>query len=163
MSRQVSSGRGAAAQSLDATLVTPSLLAMLGARPAIGRFFTPDEELDDAQHVAVLGYEIWQSRFAADKSVLGRSIDVAGVAHTIVGVAPNGFTGVDLDRVDVWLPIGVANRIDGRHAIDRSGSSYNLACRLESRWSTSEAPRSSCSSRSSPASCRRGAPRVLIP
>src|SRR5688572_21285241 len=91
----ISTGRGAGARPVDAVLATPSYFTVLGVRPALGRFFTPDEELDEREHVAVLGHDAWQAQFGGDSSILGRTIDVAGAQHTIVGVAPDGFTGAD--------------------------------------------------------------------
>ncbi|HTE45172.1 MAG TPA: ABC transporter permease [Gemmatimonadaceae bacterium] len=122
----VSSGRGRDARALDAVLATPSLFTMLGVRPALGRFFDASEELDEHEHVAVLGYDTWLSQFGADHAVLGRTIDVAGVAHVIIGVAPEGFSGIDLDRVDLWLPIGVASRLVGPLTVTPNGRGYWL-------------------------------------
>ncbi len=107
----ISSGRGADARPIDAVLVTPSMFTLLGVRPALGRFFDNSEELDEGEHVAVIGYGAWRSQFGGDSAVLGRTIDVAGVPHIIIGVAPEGFIGIDINRVDLWLPIGAANRL----------------------------------------------------
>jgi predicted permease len=119
--QRISSGRGPDARSVDAVAVTPSFFSILGVRPALGRFFAPDEELDDRDHVAVLGYESWRGRYNGDSAVLGRTIDVTGTPYTIVGVAPKGFTGINLDRVDLWLPIGVASRLLSPRVIGLSG------------------------------------------
>jgi predicted permease len=107
----ISSGRGADARPIDAVLVTPSFFRVLGVQPALGRFFDSSEELDEGEHVAVIGHGVWRSQFGGDNSVLGRTFDVAGVPHVIIGVAPEDFTGIDINRVDLWLPIGSANRI----------------------------------------------------
>jgi predicted permease len=109
--RKISSGLGRDARSIDAVAVTPSFFSLLGVRPVLGRFFAPEEELDDGDHVAVLGYESWHGQYNGDSAVLGRTIDVTGTPYTVVGVAPEGFTGINLDRVDLWLPIGVASRL----------------------------------------------------
>ena len=122
----VSSGRGEEARPLAAVLVTPSVFTLLGVRPAMGRFFTAAEESDVNEHVAVLGYDEWQGKFGGDFAALGKSIDVAGVPHVIIGVAPDGFTGIDLDRVDLWLPIGVGSRLVGPNAASPNGGGYWL-------------------------------------
>jgi predicted permease len=124
--RTISSGRGTDARPIDAVLVTPSMFTMLGVRPAIGRFFNAAEERDENEHVAVLGYETWRGQFAGDPAVLGRTIDVAGMPYTIIGVAPEGFTGIDLNRVDLWLPIGAASRFLGPRAVSPTGGGYWL-------------------------------------
>lgn len=124
--KTISSGRGPDARSIDAVLVTPSLLTMLGVRPALGRFFDAGEERDERDHVAVLGYDTWRGRFGGDGAVLGRTIDVAGVPYVIIGVAPEGFTGIDLNRVDLWLPIGVEARFRGSRALNPQGGGFWL-------------------------------------
>lgn len=122
----VSSGRGNIARPVDAVLATSSFFELLGVRPAVGRFFSPSEERDENEHVAVIGYEMWRGQYAGDRGVLGRAIDVAGVPHIIVGVAPLGFTGVRVNRVDLWLPIGVATRLLDPRATSPTGGQYWL-------------------------------------
>lgn len=122
----VSSGRGTEARALKSVLATPSVFRLLGVQPARGRFFLESEELDQGDHVAVLGYDLWNSQFAGDEAILGKSIDVDGLPHLIVGVAPKGFTGIDIDRVDLWLPIGVANRLYSPSYVGSMAGSYWL-------------------------------------
>jgi len=136
--RSVSSGRGTDARPLEAVLATPSFFTLLGVSPVLGRFFAPNEELDEGEHVAVLGYGAWQTLFGGDRAILGRPIDVAGVPHIIVGVAPNGFTGVDLDRVDLWLPLGVGTRLVGRGAVNPRAGGYWLEIVAKRRMTVPE-------------------------
>ena len=96
--------------------MTPSVFTLLGVQPALGRFFAASEERDEGDHVAVLGYDIWRAQFNGDSTVLGRTIDVAGTPYVIIGVAPEGFTGIDLNRVDLWLPLGAPRRDFSREA-----------------------------------------------
>ncbi|HEY6829553.1 MAG TPA: ABC transporter permease [Gemmatimonadaceae bacterium] len=124
----ISSGRGGEARHLDGVLITPSFMTMLGVRPALGRFFAPSEERDENEHVAVISYELWKTQFGGEASVLGKAMDVSGVQHTIIGVAPEGFTGVNANRVDLWLPIGVATRLWSRNALNPRSSGYWLEC-----------------------------------
>jgi predicted permease len=133
----VSSGRGADARSVHAVLVTPSVFTMLGVRPALGRFLAADEERDEHGHVAVLGYEAWQSWFGGRSDVLGRAIDVSGTPYVIAGIAPAGFTGVDLDRVDLWLPLGAGRTFMGLSALDPTSSGYWLSIVAKVRDSAS--------------------------
>ena len=129
--KTVSSGRGTDARPIDAVLATPSMFTMLGTQPALGRFFDAGEERDETDHVAVLGYDEWRTQFGGDAAALGRPIDVAGVPYVIIGVAPEGFTGVDLDRVDLWLPIGAAARF-----LPLPLGLGNAASRLSTRFSS---------------------------
>jgi len=126
--QSISSGRGADARKLEGVLVTPSYMTMLGVRPEIGRFFAPAEERDENEHVVVVSHELWQTQYGGDAAVLGKTIDVSGVTHTIIGVAPEGFTGVNTNRVDLWLPLGVARRLFSPRALDPTSSSFWLEC-----------------------------------
>ncbi|HEU4996904.1 MAG TPA: ABC transporter permease [Gemmatimonadaceae bacterium] len=119
--KTVSSGRGQDARPIDAVLATPSVFTLLGVQPALGRFFAASEERDDGDHVAVLGYDAWRAWFSGDSAVLGRTIDVAGLPYVIVGVAPEGFIGVNLSRVDLWLPLGAATRLLSPGVLDPGG------------------------------------------
>ncbi len=86
-------------------LASASLFPILGVQPALGRFYGGDEDRPGRPHVAVLGYGLWQRRFGGARDVLGRALHVAGDLYTIVGVAPEGFTGVALTDIDLFLPI----------------------------------------------------------
>jgi predicted permease len=131
--KTVSSGRGPDARPIDAVLVTPSMFTLLGVRPAMGRFFVASEERDQSDHVAVLGYEAWLATYQGDSAVLGRAIDVAGTPYVIVGIAPSGFTGIDLDRVDLWLPLGAATKLVGPGVMNPQGGGYWLQIAVKRR------------------------------
>src|SRR5574341_1469280 len=103
--REVSLGRGAEAQQVRARLVTHTYFPLLGVTPALGRFFGPDEDRDGGAPVVVLAYGFWKRQFGGDSTALGRELDIGRGRYTVVGVAPDGFTGADLDRVDLWLPM----------------------------------------------------------
>ncbi|MGH2901415.1 MAG: ABC transporter permease, partial [Solirubrobacteraceae bacterium] len=137
--KTISSGRGADARSLGAVAVTPSYFTLLGTRPAVGRFFAANEERDEADHVAVLGYETWRGQFNGDSAVLGRTIDVVGTPYTIIGVAPKGFTGINIARVDLWLPLGVASRLLVPGALEMRNGGYWLEMIAKRRVSATDA------------------------
>ena len=106
--RSFSLGRGRDARSISGGAATAGFFGLLGVRPALGRFFTPDE--DDTRspaNVVVLGEALWRSQFASDRAILGRTITLNQETYTVVGVAPRGFTGVELARIDVWIPMSV--------------------------------------------------------
>jgi predicted permease len=103
--QRVTLGRGASAKQVDVTRATASLFALTGAQPAIGRFYTPAEDAAEAARVAVLSHEFWTREYGADPSVIGRLLDIQNVQWEVVGVAPAGFTGVELAPVDIWLPL----------------------------------------------------------
>jgi hypothetical protein len=94
---------------------TASYPAVLGVQPSIGRWFTADEEREGAPGVAVIGHQVWTTRFGADPRIVGRTVYVQGtfgegLTATIVGVAPEGYRGtLDVGLVtDFWLPVGSA-------------------------------------------------------
>ena len=98
-------GGGQDAQRVRTALVSWRYFALLGVSPSLGRFFAADDSDPAAQLTAVLSEEFWRRAFGADPGVLGRAIEVGGRTHTVVGVAPEGFTGVQLEPVDLWLPM----------------------------------------------------------
>jgi predicted permease len=102
--RRLTVGRGNDAESVNAVMVTSSFWATLATRPALGRFFREEEDRPGAPGTAVIGWELWQRRFGGDRAVLGRTLDFGQGPYTIVGVAPRGFTGVNLVDVELWLP-----------------------------------------------------------
>ena len=103
-------GRGPTASRVAGALVSASYFSVLGVRPALGRFFLPDEETErNAQKLAVLGYGYWQRQYAGRRDVIGQAMNVGISRYTIVGVTPAGFTGTEMRDVDVWLPITAAD------------------------------------------------------
>jgi len=90
---------------------TASLFSTLGVAPMLGRAFTPEEDVPDAPRVAVLSHALWQRRFGADPTVIGRTVQIEGEAREIIGVMPPGFDYPD--DIDVWLPA----RLDSENPI----------------------------------------------
>ena len=91
------------------TIATENYFGVLGVRPALGRFFAPDEgDTPGAHPVVVVSHGFWTNRLGADSSVIGRTVRVNGYAFTVVGVAPPKFGGVfALLRTDAWVPMGM--------------------------------------------------------
>ena len=77
--------------------VSSSYFSMLGVTPAMGRPLLPEDDADTAELVAVVSNNMWQSRFAGTGDILNRTVSVNGLPTRIVGVAPQGFVGIDLD------------------------------------------------------------------
>ena len=93
------------AERLSTGRVNASLFAVLRVAPLLGRTFTSDDERPGATHVAILGYELWQNRYAGDRSVVGRTIRINGVPTTVVGVMAKGF-GFPLQE-QLWTPLAL--------------------------------------------------------
>ena len=103
---KVGFGQGVAAQPIYASYVSNTYLQVLGGRMPLGRWFSAEEDLPTgSQPVVVLGYDLWQKAFESDPKVLGRTVQIDGQERTVVGVAPDGFTGTGFLKVDAWLPI----------------------------------------------------------
>ena len=71
--------------------VTPSFFSTLRRQPFLGRAFAEGEAQPGADKFAILTYSIWNSRFAADRAIVGRSIRLGGEAYQVVGVLPSDF------------------------------------------------------------------------
>ena len=118
-------------------LVTGNYFDTLGIRPALGRFFLPEEDGTPGAHpVVVLGYGIWQQRFAAAAGALGRQIRINNVPFTVIGIAPPGFKGVNaVFGPDLWIPTMMADQIfpsESRSMLrDRSYMTFRAAGRLK--------------------------------
>lgn len=88
--------------------VTPSLFPLLGATPALGRFFRPDEARTGADAVLVLTDRLFREHFGSDPAIVGRSVMVDAKPHTIVGVARPGFQFGSRPDTMLWTPLEVA-------------------------------------------------------
>ena len=90
-------------------LVSGEFFDVLRLRTSQGRFFGADDNRRPGGHpVAVIAEAFWRRRFNAAADVVGRDVAVNGARFTIVGVAPEGFSGVWLESpVDVWLPLAM--------------------------------------------------------
>jgi putative ABC transport system permease protein len=102
---------------IRAGFIDKEVLPVLGVEPALGRGFTAEEDVPNGPSVILLGHDVWQRRFGADPSVVGRSIQVNGRARVVVGVMPAGFklpldfgaTGPTL----AWVPLGTSAEQNG--------------------------------------------------
>ena len=98
-------GRGEGASRVEAGFASGDFFPLLGVQPVLGRLTEPEDDRPGAAPVAVLSYGFWQREFGGDASVLDWTLDGARQSYTIIGVAPQGFTGLELEAVDVWLPL----------------------------------------------------------
>jgi len=88
---------------------SPNLFSVLGVQPMMGRGFLASEEISDYPDVVVLSYPMWQRRFGGDRNVLGKTVHIGGVQHTVIGVMPKGFEypvyPLYEGREEVWVPL----------------------------------------------------------
>src|SRR5207249_3146405 len=91
-----------------------------------------EDRVGSGAHVAVLDHDFWTREFAGQVTALGKELRLANGVYTVIGVAPRGFTGADLDRVDVWLPITTADpELSGPdHLMSRGSYWLEIVARL---------------------------------
>jgi predicted permease len=98
---------GGTTERVAGELVSGTYFPVLGIRAAAGRLITPaDDRVQGAHSVAVLSFGFWQSRFAGDRAVVGRKVTINGHPFTIIGVAHEEFSGIDVGYVpQVFVPM----------------------------------------------------------
>jgi putative ABC transport system permease protein len=88
---------------LRAARVTEGFFAALGVQPFLGRGFLPSDYRIGAPRGVVLTHQLWRSRFGASPSIVGRTVILNEVEHTVLGVMPAwfGFPG----DIEIWSPL----------------------------------------------------------
>ncbi len=102
---------------VDGAAVLPSLFELLSVEPVLGRTFSSGEDQLGQDRVVLLSYGLWQRRFNADRSIVGKSITIDGRSCTVIGVMPPGFqfpgdTGTILNiytapPAQLWVPLAL--------------------------------------------------------
>jgi predicted permease len=89
--------------------VSANLFDVLRVQPVMGRAFVPDEDrVMGRDAVVVLSHETWTEQFGADPAIVGREIRLTGVPFTVIGVTPQGFTGLNiLQPIAFYVPIAM--------------------------------------------------------
>jgi putative ABC transport system permease protein len=120
------------AERIAGARVTESFFQLFGIAPARGRFFLPAEEQAGGSRVAVISYGMWQRNFGADPQLVGRTVNLNGEAHTVVGVAPPGFSFPR--RSEIWTPALLAEA-----KTDRGSNYLMVIARLKDGVSVEQA------------------------
>jgi len=97
--------------------VSGNFFRVLGVEPALGRGFRPEEDqVEGRDAVAVLGHKFWTDQFGASPKILGSRIRLSGVEFTVIGVAPENFTGIDnIMLPQVFVPLAMSPRMTQRN------------------------------------------------
>ncbi len=108
--------------------VTSDIFPLLGVQPLLGRVFLPEEETPGKEHAVVLSYRLWQSHFASDSKIVGRTIALTGENYTVIGVMPQSFKFAPFwaTKAELWAPLALGPRLD-----DRQGRSLRVFARLK--------------------------------
>ena len=134
------SGSGAPVR-LDVTRVSWNLFDVLGVRPMLGRAFTAQEDRPGVD-VAVLSYGLWETRFGADQSIIGRTVALDRRPYTVVGVMPPAFSfplrgrGFNATPAAAWVPMAFA---DTQLQVRGNEFFYSVVGRLKTGTSIEEA------------------------
>src|SRR5246127_2788216 len=100
----------AEAKQVGGQLVSANYFGVLGVKPALGRFFLPDEDTKPGgNNVAVLSYSLWTNKFGAKADAVGQILTLNATPYTIIGVAPRGFKGTFTfnPAEEVWIPVSM--------------------------------------------------------
>ncbi len=94
-------------------LVSGNLFRVMGVEPELGRGFRPEEyQTQGRDAVVVLGHDFWEKQLGADRSIIGRKVRLNGIEFTVIGVAPERFTGMDqYFRPTMYLPLMMGPRL----------------------------------------------------
>ena len=113
---------GPGAEEVSTMMVSDTVLPLLGANLAHGRSFDA-EEYRTAAPAVILGDSIFKRRFGGDPSIVGRTINLDGIAHKVMGVLTAGFAfSLRADNVDLWTPL--------IHSNDRHRANLRMIARL---------------------------------
>jgi predicted permease len=116
-------------------VVSGNYFSMLGAQPALGRFFSAEEDRTPGAHpVTVISFALWQSRFGGAESVIGQSVKLNGQPFTIIGVAPKGFTSTyNVFAPALYAPLMMQAQVTSRPDIfgERMSKYLKLTGRLK--------------------------------
>ena len=96
-------------------VVSGNLFQAMGVTPMLGRGFRPEEDqVPGRDAVVVLGHDFWRDEFGSDPSVIGRTVRLNGLEFTIIGVAPESFTGMDeFFKATMFIPAMMGTRLAG--------------------------------------------------
>jgi len=83
---------------------------VLGVRPELGRDFLAEEDVPGQNQVVILSHGLWERRYGADRSIIGRTISINDNPLTVIGVMPASFDNVASPSAQVWRALGYANQ-----------------------------------------------------
>ena len=136
---------GAAPRVKGGVFVSGNYFKVLHVEPSVGRGFRPEEDsVPGRDAVVVLGPGFWKQTFASDPGVLGRHVLLNGIQFTVIGVAPEKFTGTDLfDRPDLYVPLAMKQKLfantQKNFFEDRDDRELNVRGRLKAGVTIEEA------------------------
>jgi putative ABC transport system permease protein len=135
--RPVFSGRGEP-ERIAGAQVGDGFFTVMHAQPLLGRVFTAEEQVDGKDLVVVLGYGLWQKRFAGDPNIIGKTIQLSARTYTVVGVMPADFESLPVGllnwRAEFYRPVA-----ESPNEKDRSSRHLRAIARLKPNVSLEQA------------------------
>jgi len=113
-----------APERLQALFVTHGTLNALGVEPALGRWFSKEDDTSGSEDTVMLTHGFWQRRYGADRAIIGQTIDIDSRPRVVIGVMPERFRFLDTD-IEVLMP----HRFD-RTELFLGNFSYQAIARL---------------------------------
>src|SRR5581483_1206698 len=111
--------------------VTTNTFSLLGVEPLFGRAFQDTDDAPNSEQVAVLSYNLWQSRYAGSKDIIGKVIKGNNKPFTVIGVMPQGFGypkgWLYSGGIEIWTPLVLTDTEKN----DRGGSILDVIARLK--------------------------------
>jgi predicted permease len=97
---------------VERTETDAAMLPLLGVYPTLGRFFRPEENQPRANHVVLIGDDVWRKLYNSDPKIVGSTLTIRSEAYTILGVMPKGFSFPFGEHLQIWTPAALtaANR-----------------------------------------------------
>jgi putative ABC transport system permease protein len=118
---------------VNGSRVAPEFFQLLGEQPAFGRVFIAAEGVEGSNNTVVLSHPLWKRRFGGDSAVVGSTVLLNGVAHTIIGVMPANF--IFPAGTELWASMA----LNGALARERDGRFWRAIGRLKRGVSLEEA------------------------
>jgi putative ABC transport system permease protein len=113
------------------SMVSTNLFPMLGADPAAGRTFLPEEAHVGKDDVVILSYGLWQRAFGGSPGIVGQALTISGYKYTVVGIMRPEFYFL-FRNVDIWLPLSFNTRFNPNNtATNRSAGALGVIGRLK--------------------------------
>ncbi|MEK6398054.1 MAG: ABC transporter permease, partial [Terriglobus sp.] len=120
--------------------VSRDFLTTLGLHPALGRFFTADEDRSGGPRAALLSHQLWQTVFQSDPNIVGRTVHINGDDIPVVGVLPEGVLGDLLGGTTQSAPAGIWQPLQlGPKDPGYDGDNYQMIARLRDGVSIQQA------------------------
>jgi putative ABC transport system permease protein len=114
---------------VTAALVTRSLIDALGIQPALGRNFTPEEDVRGGPRTALISHGLWRRAFGEQADIIGKRVEIDTQPYTVVGVMPPGyvFPPGSNEPAEVWAPF----QFDPANPGNRGNHFLNVIGRLK--------------------------------